>query len=99
MALSETAQTDLREKLAALQAEHGSLQRVKCDDAFNAAYPDRVDLFDWRREWARAVAAEKRAAGELPPVQKPDAPADDSKPTARIKKRPTSRPTDGTPAT
>lgn len=64
--LTDTARNEVRAKLAALQAEHGSLANIKCDDQYRMAYPDAVDLHEWRMEWNRARHSEQPPAD--PPV-------------------------------
>lgn len=66
--LSEQARTEVRAKLAALAAEHGSLVNLKCDEAYRAAYPDAVDLHEWRMEWNRARHTEPQALPAEPPA-------------------------------
>lgn len=76
--LTEQARTEVRAKLAALQAEHGSLEAIKCDDQYRIAYPDAVDLHDWRMEWNRARHAEQLAAPVDPPAPAPEPAADEA---------------------
>lgn len=72
--LTDKARDEVRAKLAALQAEHGSLANIKCDDKYRMAYPDAVDLHEWRMEWNRARHKEERS-GVSPQPSEAESPA------------------------
>lgn len=85
--LTEQARTEVRAKLAALQAEHGSLANLKADEQYRIAYPDAVDLHDWRMEWNRARHSEQPA----PPADPPAAAAEPAVVAEAPRRKPTKK--------
>lgn len=71
MPLSQNARDQVRAKLAEIQAANGgSLDGLKADDQYRIAYPDAVDLHEWRMEWNR-VRHDERHPEDPPKEPKP----------------------------
>ena len=67
--ISENAERDVQAKLEQFaQANGGTLKGLKRDDAYRQAYPDAVDLFEWRRQWMLAISAEEPERLPAPPA-------------------------------
>lgn len=62
MRLSPKAAEDIQAKLSALKQKYGSLRSIKADDAYREAYPDAVDLHEFRQAFTKAAHAEKKEA-------------------------------------